>query len=472
MTYEIGAKVLGNWQIIKEIGHGAFGHVYEIQKTEFGITVRSALKVIQIPTSEREVEEVLSDGMDEHSVTPYFHGIVEDFVREIAVMTDLSGNTNIIGYQDHKVIEHTDRIGWDILIRMELLESLVSYQLREGTFSEEQIISLGIDIARALSICHKKGIVHRDIKPGNIFVNTAGDFKLGDFGVARALEKTTGGLSKKGTESYMAPEIYRGKAYGKTVDIYSLGIVLYKCANRNRLPFYPTDKVMVSYEQREEAIIRRMGGEPLPAPCGVSPELGMIILKCCQYDAQKRWQEVNELRAALDKVKYQRNVRREYDESEITYEGVSLSAANVKRIETSIEKQEASETPESKDNGISEETIGVYANLREETIGINESSSKETLDVNDYSYREDRAMFGNPTDRRAAQVQNDYRDIWEYLDELYKEGEIITKDMKENTSREKHLSYYFTPDQNHNKKAIRKTIIPSVTDILDYFENH
>ena len=77
MTYEIGAKVLGNWQIIKEIGHGAFGHVYEIQTTEFGITVRSALKVIQIPTSEREVEEVLSDGMDEHSVTQYFHGIVE-----------------------------------------------------------------------------------------------------------------------------------------------------------------------------------------------------------------------------------------------------------------------------------------------------------------------------------------------------------------------------------------------------------
>ena len=304
MVYEMGTNVFGNWQIIKEIGHGAYGHVYEIRKTEFGVTARSALKLIQIPTSDKEIKEALSDGMEEVSVSRYFREIVGDFVKEISAMTALSGHPNIVGYQDHHVEEHTGQIGWDILIRMELLESLVNYQLRIESFTEEEIIRLGMDIAGALAICHKNGIVHRDIKPDNVFWDKiSGHYKLGDFGVARALEKTTGGLSKKGTESYMAPEIYNGKAYGKTIDIYSLGILLYKFANRNRLPFLPVETGMVSYEQREEALARRMGGGLIPEPCGVSPELGSLIVKCCQYDPQKRWQTAEDLISALEDLK-------------------------------------------------------------------------------------------------------------------------------------------------------------------------
>ena len=70
---------------------------------------------------------------------------------------------------------------------------------------------MGRELTSALIFCQKKGLIHRDIKPENIFVSEAGQFKLGDFGVARTVEKTTGGLSRKGTEKYMAPEVYLGK---------------------------------------------------------------------------------------------------------------------------------------------------------------------------------------------------------------------------------------------------------------------
>lgn len=90
--------------------------------------------------------------------------------------------------------------------------------------------------------CQCQNIIHRDIKPENIFVSRFGEFKLGDFGIARELDRSMSGLSKKGTFSYMAPEMYKGEEYDARVDIYSLGIVLYKLCNHNRLPFYQSAK--------------------------------------------------------------------------------------------------------------------------------------------------------------------------------------------------------------------------------------
>ena len=87
---------------------------------------------------------------------------------------------------------------------------------------------MGVDICKALELYQKYNIIHRDIKPENIFVSDNGDFKLGDFGIARTIEKTMSDLSKKGTYNYMAPEVYQGGEYGFSVDLYSLGIVLYR----------------------------------------------------------------------------------------------------------------------------------------------------------------------------------------------------------------------------------------------------
>ena len=121
---------------------------------------------------------------------------------------------------------------------MELLTSLLDYS-EEHEITEQTVIKLGTDILTALEVCQKYHVVHRDIKPENIFVSATGDFKLGDFGIARTIEKTTFGMSKKGTYPYMAPEIYQGKESDILVDMYSLGLVMYRMLNDNRLPFFP-----------------------------------------------------------------------------------------------------------------------------------------------------------------------------------------------------------------------------------------
>lgn len=299
MNYTIGTVVFGDWHIVREIGEGSFGKVFEIQKTEYGVTTRSALKVIRIPKNHADVQAVLSEGMDEQSITSYFQGFVDEIVKEIAVMTTLKSHAGIVSCEDHKVLDHIGEFGWDILIRMELLTPLTEYQLTH-TIDEALVRKMAIDLTGALSFCQKKALIHRDIKPENIFVSPEDyQFKLGDFGVARTAEKTIGGLSKKGTESYMAPEVYLGRPYGSTVDIYSLGLVLYKFMNYGRLPFLPALPAPITFADRENALTKRMQGVPFPPPAGASPELAAIILKACAYDPADRYRTADEMLAAL-----------------------------------------------------------------------------------------------------------------------------------------------------------------------------
>ena len=92
------------------------------------------------------------------------------------------------------------------------------------------------------------------------------------------LEKTHTEMSKKGTYSYMAPEVYKGLPYDSTVDVYSLGIVLYRFLNNNRTPFLPPYPEAIRYSDKQKANEQRASGSPLPPPCNASEKLADIIL--------------------------------------------------------------------------------------------------------------------------------------------------------------------------------------------------
>jgi serine/threonine protein kinase len=185
---------------------------------------------------------------------------------------------------------------------MELLQPLSDYT-RNRKLTELEIIKLGQDLCTALDLCSRKGIIHRDIKPGNIFVSSFGDFKLGDFGIARELDKASASMSTRiGTPAYMAPEIAIGKRYDNTVDIYSLGIVLYRFLNYNRLPFIDLRSTEITYKDQENAILRRHGGEQLPAPAEASWQTANVILTACQYDPAMRYRSAAEFKSALENV--------------------------------------------------------------------------------------------------------------------------------------------------------------------------
>lgn len=286
------------WECVRELGAGSFGKVYEIQRKENEKIYKSALKVISIPQNDSELENAYNEGMDQVSVTKYFRSVVSDITNEVALMSDLKGYTNIVSYEDHMVIEHEDEIGWDILIRMELLTPLPKW-IAQNTMTESEVIRLGCDICRALELCHQKKIIHRDIKPQNIFVNKTGDFKLGDFGIARIVEKSNSVLSQKGTYMYMAPEVYKGHRYNETADIYSLGIVLYRYLNQNRTPFLPIGEM--EYLDRQEALERRMTGNIIPPPINGSEMLKQVVFMALQYDPSRRFQSAAAMRGALEK---------------------------------------------------------------------------------------------------------------------------------------------------------------------------
>lgn len=315
-------QIWGNWEITKFIGEGSFGQVYQIEKEEFDYTYKAALKTISIPKSQDEVVAVLNEFGDERSVTDYYHEIVGDIVKEIVLMSKLKGNTNIVSYEDHAVIPNKDQIGWNIYIRMELLTPLFQYT-KEHPLSVRDVIQLGIDMCKAIEICQKYNIIHRDIKPENIFVSDMGNYKLGDFGISRQMEKTALEFSKKGTYSYMAPEVYKGKKYNSTVDIYSLGIVLYRFLNNNRLPFLPPYPQKIRYSDRNKALIMRTSGEEIPKPCNAEGRLAEIVLKACAYDPKERYESARDMRKALESILYEQSMSEMiYPEGDILYHGL------------------------------------------------------------------------------------------------------------------------------------------------------
>ena len=291
----------GSWYIDEQLGEGSFGKVYKVHKEEFGKIYYAAVKMISIPQSQAEVEQARSEGIDDASMHTYFRAFVTDIVQEIDFMSAFKGNTNIVSLEDHEVVKRNDSIGWDILIRMELLTSLSSF-MNNRPLTTADVIQIGIDISRALELCAIKNTIHRDIKPDNIFVSQYGDYKLGDFGVARQIERTMSGLSKKGTYTYMAPEVFAGKEYGPSVDLYSLGIVMYRYLNNNRTPFLPPFPEPITPNSREEAQRRRMTGEPLPDIPDVDPKLNALILKACAYNPEDRFKDATEFRTTLEKI--------------------------------------------------------------------------------------------------------------------------------------------------------------------------
>ena len=303
MEFSMGSVVLDGWKIIRLLGEGSYGKVFEIERSEFGQTYRAALKVITVPQSKAEIGSILSEGMSTTQAEAYFHGIVEELVHEFSIMFKLKGTANIVSCEDLRVLEHPDGIGWDILIRMELLHPLLPY-VYQHPMARRDIIRLGIDICKALELCQRYNIIHRDIKPENIFISDNGDYKLGDFGIARTIERTSSGLSKKGTYSYMAPEVYAGKEYGFSVDTYSLGLVLYRMLNKNRGPFLPQPPEAITFSSREQALARRMSGEPLPRPFYGEGRLGEIVLKACAFDPKDRYSSPQQLRQELEAILY------------------------------------------------------------------------------------------------------------------------------------------------------------------------
>lgn len=298
---EVQKLIWPDWELREILGRGTFGVVYRARKEQQGVKTDSAIKVVLIPKSEEDYNSLREEGCNDEQTSTYIRKIVDDCVNEIKLMDSLKGTDNIVNIEDYKVVELVPNTRWCIIIRMELLTPLTQYK-ELHPLEERDIIRLGIDICKALQRCRARNVIHRDIKIANIFVNEFGDFKLGDFGIAKRLDEFQNAQTRLGTLNFLAPEIYQGRAYDSGVDIYSLGMVLYMLGNRGRLPFLDIGSEMIDARAKEDANMRRLHGETLPMPAQVSAALGEIICKACAYEPSERYQHPAEMQEALQRL--------------------------------------------------------------------------------------------------------------------------------------------------------------------------
>ncbi len=295
------------WQIIRQLGEGSFGKVYEAAKKNEGFVSHAAVKVMKIPAQKQEIYELQANGMTDQEINEYYRKAAQKLNNEIMLMDQLKSAANIVSIHDSAIVKRNDTIGYYLFIRMELLKDLDAYcySVKKGSISVEEVIKVGCDICNALSACEKKNIIHRDIKPSNIFVSEYGDFKLGDFGVSRHKEHTQTNMSMQGTYNYMAPEVFRNDGnYSNTVDIYALGLVLYRLLNYGKIPFVSQTRTIPSADEVADAQTKRLAGKTLPDPVLGGPELVGIIRKACSYNPEDRFQTAREMRDALLKCKF------------------------------------------------------------------------------------------------------------------------------------------------------------------------
>ena len=294
-------SVFHDWRIEGGmIGRGSQGKtaVFKIVKENAGFTEIGALKIVNI-------YEIRLNGVDDpiKEIKQEMASVKEGAEKELAAMNRMNGHANIVSYHEFQFEEYGDDnvCGIDLLIRMDFLEN-IGRKEQDGTiYSEEEILKIGRDLSKALVDCHQRGILHRDIKPDNIFKNEYG-YLLGDFGIAKYSEDS--GLvasTMAGSYPYAAPEQFKlispdsgDGGYDYRVDIYSLGLSLYELANDNRIPFAN------STYKRPEDIQKRLSGATLPGLPSVSRKLEAVILKACAYWPEERYQSAQELLEAFE----------------------------------------------------------------------------------------------------------------------------------------------------------------------------
>jgi TolB-like protein/predicted Ser/Thr protein kinase len=273
-------KILDHYKIVEKIGQGGMGEVFLAEDTSLHRKV--ALKFLP-PDMQRDetahkrfIREARSAAALDHPYICSIHEVGESDGRDFIVMEYVDGQS-------------------------------LKDRLLQGPLPTEEGLILAIEVAEALEAAHAKGIIHRDIKPGNVMLTQTGHAKVMDFGLAKqmfpaggmesaaetATALTTEGATV-GTLAYMSPEQLRSQTADARSDIWALGVTLYEMAAGAR-PFQGQSGFELS-----SAILNQA---PQPLPPGVPAELGAVIERCLEKEPGKRYQQAGEVRAALEAVR-------------------------------------------------------------------------------------------------------------------------------------------------------------------------
>ncbi|MGH9641758.1 MAG: protein kinase domain-containing protein, partial [Terriglobales bacterium] len=278
-------STISHYKILREIGRGGMGVVYEAEDIKLGRRVALKFLPREMASNEQALKRF-------------------EFEARAASALD---------HESICTIYEVDEAGGQPFIAMEFLEGdSLSERLLGHPITLDAVLDAAIQIADALDAAHRKGIIHRDIKPANIFITSRGRVKVLDFGLAKIVSDPLLGAhaatvdvpahltspgSAVGTVAYMSPEQARGEALDARSDLFSFGAVLYQLAT-GKMPFDgPTSAVIFTKILEKDS----------PAPSSVNPDLPLkldeIISKALERDRELRYQTAAEIRADLKRLK-------------------------------------------------------------------------------------------------------------------------------------------------------------------------
>ncbi len=272
--------IFGAWYVDSKLAEGRNSKVFKVYKTVNGVTELLALKTVKFPANDKELSRVIESGRYK-TVGEYLDTLEKAVTDNMNKMLSLRTNTNIVRFDNFQIIKESSC--FYVVMLMELL-SPFSEKVRPDDVTAEQAAKIGCDLCSAAEGFRNIGIIHHQIKPENIYVDSDGNFKLGDFGISNIAGRT-----KAEASPYMAPEVYRESTYDTSSDIYSIGVLLYKLLNNNRLPFLPEYPLPVSLSDRELAFEKQMCGDSLSAPTRADGEMAKIISKALAYVQSDRY---------------------------------------------------------------------------------------------------------------------------------------------------------------------------------------
>jgi len=267
-----GSTFAGRYQIIEELGHGGMGKVYKVFDQE--VQAKMALKLIRPEVS-----------VDKNTI--------DRFRNELKIARDIS-HKNICRMYD------LGREAGNYFITMEYVsgEDLKSFIRRSRQLVVGTAILIAEQVCDGLAEAHRLGVVHRDLKPGNVMIDKEGNAKIMDFGIARSISAKgiTGAGVMIGTPEYMSPEQVEGKEVDRRSDIYSLGIILYEMLT-GQVPFEGDTPFTVGVKQKSE-----VPKDPRSLNAQIPQDLSRLVLKCLEKDKERRYQNADALRADLEKI--------------------------------------------------------------------------------------------------------------------------------------------------------------------------
>lgn len=287
------SPLLSNMELVSCLSERGGTSVYIVRSTKSGQSY--ILKHISVPESQKQVDALLYTGAaaSNEDAQKYYERVVSDYKTELETLEALSASPNLACYRSYQIVPKEDAIGYDVYLLAEQRQTLVDY-LNDNAMTHLCAVNLGMDLCNALIDLRAAGLIHRDVKPTNIYLSAQGHFVLGDLGIAKISDLKYCSMPEHMLSSYSAPELFELiGSIEPTTDIYSVGLILYRIYNGNHGPF-EDEKTSARAADR-----LRVTGEQMPAPMYADYELAEIILKACAFQPADRYQTPDEFKDAL-----------------------------------------------------------------------------------------------------------------------------------------------------------------------------